>query len=374
MALRNNTRTQATKDRMSRFTLTLNNYSQLELDNVHLMMTEHCTWAVCGKETGEEGTPHLQGAGVLKNRQSFSTVKKWFPRAHLEKMRGQPEQNLEYCSKEDLEPFTCGEMPKPGKRTDLHDVAEMVNDGCTLLQIAEHHPTSIIKYHKGITVLRSIRAGKRDPTDPPKVYWLFGAAGTGKTRFAWDYGCSIYGAEKTLILPDQTLKWFDCYDGQDCVIIDDFRAKGVSFPFLLRVLDRYPLDVPCKGAFLNWNPKVIFITTPTTIDGTFETRLLHKPEDMAQLRRRVTASYAFPTPPGFTRSLDGTISAANPVHGPVGGCASSRAPSPQPGRRVAQPNVGRVSQLKKKKPPLLRQGALTACKRCGMFNEQCYCN
>ena len=56
--------------------------------------------------------------------------------------------------------------------------------------------------------------------------------------------------------------WFDGYDGHDTAIFDDFRASVNRFAYILRVLDRYPMDVPVKGGFVNWNPKYIVFTCP----------------------------------------------------------------------------------------------------------------
>ena len=58
------------------------------------------------------------------------------------------------------------------------------------------------------------------------------------------------------------LQWFDNFIGQHTAIFDDFRIRGVSFNYLLRILDRYPIDVPVKGGFTYWNPREIVITCP----------------------------------------------------------------------------------------------------------------
>jgi len=293
MAIRNPQRSQIGQ-RLSRFTLTLNNYSAPDLESFKARMAEYCTFGVIGQEVGDQGTKHLQGAGCLKKQMSFSTLKGIFPKAHLEIMRGTPQQNMEYCSKEDPVAFIHGELPAPGKRTDLNDVALAVQGGSTLVELAQSHPVMIVKYFKGLNVLRSLCSHKRTPDQPPRVYWLFGPTGTGKTRQAYDYGCATYGEDQTLILPDATLQWFDTYDGQQCVIIDDFRSKRVNFSLLLRVLDRYPLSVPIKGAYVNWIPACIIITTPYDTDRTFEQRNQHLPEDIGQLNRRLTERISFP--------------------------------------------------------------------------------
>jgi len=309
MAIRNQS-----GQRLHRFTLTLNNYTEDEYDLFKQNLIDHCKFAVLGREVGAEGTKHLQGAGVLKKQTSFSTLKMLFPKAHLENMRGSPDQNLTYCTKEDLNAFVHGELPHPGKTQDLVDASALVQQGSTLRAIAVTHPTTIVKFFKGLSVLRSLSHGARTPDNPPCVLWLHGPTGTNKTREAWAYGCSTFGEDETLILPDATLQWFDLYDGQKCVIIDDFRSKKVNFSFLLRVLDRYPLSVPIKGAYINWIPECIIITTPHDTDRTFEHRFRYIPEDINQLNRRITRRIQFPLGPGESlRSLVSTTSTDQPT-------------------------------------------------------------
>ncbi len=174
---------------------------------------------------------------------AFSTVKRWFPRVHLEKMRGNPEQNLEYCSKEDLNPFTCGDIPKPGKRTDLHDVAEMIKDGCTMMELADIHPTSIIKYHRGITVLRSIRAGKRDPNNPPSVFWfmlLSGLEGPHNVTGGGDkynFGIPVKVGSFTWDITGISVK--DSEQKRECC---SFCSEVIKYDTLLSVIAIKPFD------------------------------------------------------------------------------------------------------------------------------------
>lgn len=293
MALRN---TSSTKngDRLTRFVLTLNNYTTPEYEELQTVLETISRWAILGKEVGDSGTPHIQGACCLNKQIAFSTLKRMIPRAHIEKMRGEPIDSQLYCSKEDTNPWQCGTMPEPGKRSDILIAFEAIKDGATLRQLAQTNGVAVIKFYKGLTVCRSLLQAPRDPSKPPKIFWLHGPTGTGKTKTSYEQLCEIYGVEDVLILPDSTLKWFDTYDAQRAVIFDDFRSKGTSFAFLLRVLDRYPLFVPFKGGFVNWSPEVIIVTTTRDIRSTFEQRNVHKPEDLRQLERRVSHVLEFP--------------------------------------------------------------------------------
>jgi len=383
MAIRRNTsRIADTQHR--RVCMTLNNSTDVELADFKNIMVTKCSWAIIAKEVGEEGTPHLQMACIFTSSVRFSTLRNLFPRAHIESMKGKPEHSLAYCSKEDLTPWIHGELPEQGKRTDLDDVAEMISAGSTLREVALAHPKVVLKYARGLTVLRSLLASPRDPANPPLVYWFYGTTGTNKTRTAFEWGTATYGDAQVTISSDPTLCWFDGYDGQECVIIDDFRAKGIRFNFLLRLLDRYPLTVPIKGAFVNWAPKCIIITTPSDIITTFEGRNTHRPEDIQQLTRRVTSSHSFPLAQPFgatlellsttttsttTTSLPTTAILATVLGGPVGLTLGQH--GSKPFRRVT-PTL--------KKPALVRQNATirltpttTCCDVCGLFTVYCKC-
>lgn len=79
--------------------------------------------------------------------------------------------------------------------------------------------------------------------------------------------------------------WFDGYKGQKRVIFDDFRPWWCEFSWLLRLLDRYPIQVPVKGGFVNFIPEEIIVTTPKNPEETFG--MYRTQEDLQQLRRRL---------------------------------------------------------------------------------------
>lgn len=285
---------------MTRFVFTLNNWTQDEWDYLTSTFAQSVQWIIIGQETGAQGTKHLQGACILGSRMAFSKLKT-FPglkRSHIEVMRGKPEDSRNYCSKEDSNPFEKGTLPSPGKRSDIHNVVARIQGGEKLRSLAkdEEGGIGIVKFHKGLTVLSSFLRPKR--TEPPKIFWLYGPTGTGKTRLAYKAGRRLAVHDgmpfDDIWISAGNLRWFDGYDGQVVAIIDDFRAKHVtSFAFFLRLFDRYPMACEFKGGFVEWTPKYIFVTCPYTPDRAFEKRLEHVPEDIAQLRRRITRVIEF---------------------------------------------------------------------------------
>lgn len=268
--------------RLRRFVYTLNNYTDEDIKAIKSLPNIRAQ--TFGRETGALGTKHLQGAVLLDRPVRFTTLKKALPKAHIERMRGTPQQAFEYCWKEDTQPYKFGEMPQPGKRNDLKEAVARIQDGETVESLAmdPNHGCVLVKFSKGMRFLENC-VNMLKPLNQKKIMWLYGPTGIGKTRssieFAEDNNLSYW-------ISNTDLKWFDGYHGQDVAILDDFRWKHCSFSFLLRLLDRYELNVPVKGNFVRWNPKVIFITTPLTVDETFRTDW-RKPEDLRQIHRRI---------------------------------------------------------------------------------------
>lgn len=78
---------------------TLNNWSKKEYEELLLFFSSKSSF-ILGKETGDEGTPHLQGYVEFKTKCRLTGLKKLNTRAHWEKAKGTREQNYVYCSKD----------------------------------------------------------------------------------------------------------------------------------------------------------------------------------------------------------------------------------------------------------------------------------
>lgn len=67
-------------------------------------------WHVYGREIAPTtGTPHLQGAFIVKNPMKWSSIVSKFPGIWVEPMKGTPDEVFDYCTKVKLEYFCkCG--------------------------------------------------------------------------------------------------------------------------------------------------------------------------------------------------------------------------------------------------------------------------
>lgn len=285
---------------------TLNNYTDEEVQRIR-----QCTRAgrvramgvVFGFEEGEEGTLHLQGYVELRLPWGLSTVKNCIgARIHAEPRHGPPVAAFEYCTKEgNFEMY--GEFPfadgvGQGFRTDLDEIRAEIEEGKQDLEIAQAHFSRWVYLRRSFEVYRSLFNRESVVRDFLRVYVLWGIAGTGKTRFVHDY--SRTQGEPLWTGVDSELKWFDGYTGQLIVLFDDFRGE-CNYSLLLRLLDIYPLDVPVKGAFVQWRPGRVFITSNVEPEDWYPN------VDWSPLRRRIHKMRYFGRDAGSDVGRDWTI-------------------------------------------------------------------
>jgi len=115
------------------------------------------------------------------------------------------------------------------------------------------------------------------------IHVLIGKTGTGKTRAVFDVHPMVWTKPPG--------GWYDGYEGQEYILIDDFDGKDIEFRFILQLLDRYPLQVPVKCSFRNWVPKKIFITSNLEIKDWYHR---DNEELLEPLLRRVSHTWHFP--------------------------------------------------------------------------------
>lgn len=256
------------------YCFTINNYSDSDVELCKSFYDSHCKYLVYGLETGESGTPHIQGYFQLKTKCRLTGLKKSFhPTAHLEIARGSPDEAADYCKK-DGEYVELGTMLNQGARTDLASAVALVVSKRPISEVASECPEVFVKYHRGLEAL-SFRL--QTPRDfKTEVFWFYGATGSGKSRKAAELAPGAYYK-----MPSN--RWWDGYEGED-VIIDDYRRDMCTFSELLRLFDRYPLLIESKGGTKHFRSRRIFITTPKSPTATWDGRT---EEDLAQLMRRI---------------------------------------------------------------------------------------
>jgi len=255
---------------------TLNNWDGTSLGILQTRFETGNPVYVCwGKETGQSGTPHLQGYARFRDAIGLSGVRKLLETAHWEPRKGTEPQAIAYCEKDG--DFTeLGDRAAPGKRTDVTSFLACVREGAGALELSESHPLEFVKFHRAAEVLRGGMGIPRQ--EKTTVHWYHGSTGTGKSRQAFEENEGAYWKDMS------NGQWWDGYEQQECVVFDDMRKDTFKFHELLRLFDRYPLRIQVKGGYREFNSKKIIVTSCTTPDDMYATRC---DEDMQQLLRRV---------------------------------------------------------------------------------------
>lgn len=236
------------------FCFTLNNYSSVQVAEIASL---DCRYLCFGKEVGASGTKHLQGfISFVNPRRTPLTM----GLGHIEPMKGTIEQAIAYCEKDgDFQEF--GDRPMSSKAKGLDekarwsDIRKLAESG-DFATLNEKYPKESVLYDKNLERVYAKRPREIETIDGEMPhFWFYGAPGTGKSR---DARARFPGA----YIKNPNTKWWDGYDGEDFVIIDDFDKYQVSQGGdLKRWLDRYPFQAEAKGSQMMIRPKVIIITS-----------------------------------------------------------------------------------------------------------------
>lgn len=224
------------------------------------------------KEVGETGTPHLQGAVTFKRMYTFEQVKKLHGAAHWELAKAT--QDFNYCRKAGSEVIRDEDHRCSGKRTDIEDIRDDIVAGADLKQIMKKART-----YGGIqfaTKWFNLFEEHLPMGTKIQVHWYYGNTGTGKTRRVLEQ-CKPF-------MP-LSFKWWEGYEGQDAVLLDDLRPAWCAPEQLLRLLDpyRYQYRVEVKGGSKPLVATKIFVTTPWHPEDFWK----DLKEDPQQLIRRI---------------------------------------------------------------------------------------
>lgn len=258
------------------YCFTINNYDDNE---VELVKTVKCRAIKAGLEVGESGTPHIQGAIYLDSKKTLKGVKDLLGgRAHVEKARGTWAQQ-DYCLKDGKVLRNEGEPPEPGKRVDLQLVKQAIDDGMGEHELWDTHFETMVRYGKAMKEYIDMKRRGRCRKHMTKGTWYYGPTGVGKSHVAFaDYDPSTTYV-KTL---DDV--WWDGYEGQETVILNEFRGE-IKFSQLLDLTDKWPMSVKRRSREpIPFMAKHVIVTSAMHPGEVFQKA--NEADNIAQLERR----------------------------------------------------------------------------------------
>jgi hypothetical protein len=210
-------------------------------------------YLVYSEELSASGTDHLQGYVEFERPKRLAGVSKLLPRAHWEPRKGTPAEAAAYCKKNDEThidgPYEWGSVPHQGERSDLLAVKTAVDAGTSQRDLWSLHFTTMVKFHRGVDRYTSLVATSR--VQKSHTTLIVGPPGGGKSQYCQQFVGAYWKPRG---------EWWNGYEGQDTVILDEFYG-WLPYDTLLRVCDFTPLTVPTKGGFVAFTASRVFITS-----------------------------------------------------------------------------------------------------------------
>lgn len=246
-----------------------------------------------GAKGGEQGYEHYQIYIENDTPIKFETLKNKLPNAHIEPRRAKKKQKAyDYVTKSETkigETFSNGEIDlseEPGKRTDIDEILEMINNGATEDEVEAQYPRQMFRYSNCIKEARQRylkrKYGKERRLNI-EVTYIWGEPEAGKTKYVMDK----YGDDKVYRVTGykDSDHPFDDYNGQLVIMFEEFRSS-FAIEKMLNFLDVYPLVLSARyGNKVACYEKVYIVTNEPLTDQYKNVQEKHSDTWDAFLRR-----------------------------------------------------------------------------------------
>lgn len=227
------------------------------------------------EECKSSGRKHVQGYIEMCDNTTMNNIKKILNdnTLHIEKRKGTDVEARNYCMKDDTKVMNSIEIGKfkanrKGERTDIKKMYEMIKNGCTINELMDANINTYTRYYKAFDRIRNnVNKENCNKFRKVKVKCLIGDAGCGKTRYVYDkYGVNnVYKLRKG----NGDNIWFDGYDNEDILLIDDFYG-WIKYSIMLEMIDGYGLQLDTKGGYTYAKWTKVFITSNVDIDKWYK--------------------------------------------------------------------------------------------------------
>ncbi len=254
-------------------------------------------WCMSDEIGLETQTYHTHIFIQFQNEVQISTIKKYFPMAHIEIAKATPFENRNYIFKlgkweNDPKNHTkiegtqeeFGTIPQ-GKSTQKYfdTLLSMVVEGKDDWEIINANPSYMLHLNR-VRELRNLQREKEFKTKRRldlEVHYVWGDSRSGKSRTIRD----TYGDENVYSI-DNYLHPFDGYEGQDVIVFEEFRSD-LPLKNMLKYLDVYPLSLPSR-----YHDKVacytkVYIVSNIPFESQFPTIRTSEPKSWDAFANRI---------------------------------------------------------------------------------------
>lgn len=225
-------------------------------------------WLRGQKEVGEGGTLHIQLFASFRKKTRLNSVKEAIGNGHWEPSRSQAAED--YVWKEDTR--VAGSQFELGQRafqrnsaTDWARVGQLARAG-HLDTIAEEEPQVWLSNYRTLKQIKVDHMVCPPDLLGPCGKWIYGPPGVGKSFWVrQQWGQDLYIKAQN--------KWWDGYQGQKFVLLDDFDCKALGH-LLKQWLDAYAFTAETKGGTIQIRPDLFIITSNYTPEQIFDDPIL----------------------------------------------------------------------------------------------------
>ncbi|MCC8100286.1 MAG: viral replication protein [Clostridiales bacterium] len=252
-------------------------------------------------EIATTGTYHTHIFMLSESPIRFSTIKNRFEIAHIEKAYGTAQENRLYILKEGkwantdkaetIVPGTFEEYgvlpsPREEKAPAMAQLVKDIQDGRDNVEIITDNPKFGFHVRDLDALRQTLLTGKYAKEKRQlEVTYLYGATGTGKTRYIFEQ----YPAQEICRITNyrgHSGVNFDAYNCQDVLVFEEFDSQ-IPISDMLNYLDIYPLTLPAR-----YNDRVacytkVVLTSNIPLEAQYPAVQYGKPETWRALMRRI---------------------------------------------------------------------------------------
>lgn len=287
------------------YVFTINYEDMEEAELLRLEELPHLRYGIYSEEMGESGTYHLQGYLQFTRKCTIAMVSGMpgMERAHLAPQRAKSNKKArDYCAKVDDPtfidgPYEYGEFQGQGARTELSVLVAGAREGKTTEELIDLDPRAAMQFERQLNNVRARKQSKVLRAEP-NVAVLYGRTDTGKTYRAFELFPQLYKLRR----PNGKNLWWDLYEGEDCVLIDEFYG-WLSWTDLLQITDKYPYVGQTKGSHVAITA-TNFIFTSNKQPWLWYDSAKITPTDFESFVRRVSVWYYYTTTAVYKYSRD----------------------------------------------------------------------